>query len=249
MTVGCKFSGLSIGSWVTIGNETVAEIIASAGYDWVVIDMEHSTMSVGDVGRLVRVVDACKTTPFVRVPSLDPPLVKRVLDAGARGVIFPDVKSQDEALIAVRSVHYPPNGDRGVGLARAQGYGRSFDSYFHDEAPKTAVLIQIESVSAVEAIDSIFSTDGIDGFIIGPYDLSCSLGVPGDFESEIFKSALAKVLAAASKHNIPAGIHVVEPDQNALKQRIEEGYTIIAYSVDIRMLAVSADLGVQNYND
>lgn len=235
---------VSIGSWLTIGNETVAEIVSSAGYEWVVIDMEHSTISIAEVGRLIRVVDANGPIPIVRVPSLDIAMVKRVLDAGAEGIIFPDIRSAVEAQDAVAASHYPPKGSRGVGLARAQQYGRDFQGYFTEAAPKVKVWIQIESVEAVDNIEAIFKVDGVDGFIIGPYDLSCSLGIPGDFDNEKFQCALNTILSAADRNNVPAGIHVVEPDIEQVKTRIREGYSIIAYSVDIRMIAVAADAGV-----
>ena len=93
-------------------------------------------------------------------------------------------------------------------------------------------------------IEDIFQVDGVDGFIVGPYDLSCSLGIPGDFDNEKFQCALDTILSAADRNNVPAGIHVVEPDIEQVKTRIREGYTIIAYSVDIRMIAVAADAGV-----
>ena len=240
---------VTLGSWVTIGNETVAEIIASAGFEWVVIDMEHSTMSVGDVGRLIRAVDARGSAPLVRVPGYHPDLVKRVLDAGAKGVIFPDIQSASQAQAVVRSMKYPPDGIRGVGLGRAQNFGRSFQEYFHEHSQQLFTIIQIESAAALDQIASIFEVDEVAAFIVGPYDLSCSLGVPGKFEHPIFIEALNKILEAGARAGVPAGIHIVDPNINELQLRINEGYTFIAYGVDIRMLAQLADAGVQAWRN
>lgn len=235
----------SIGSWLTIGDETTAEILSTSGFEWIVIDMEHSSLSMGDVGRLVRVVDAGSAVPFVRVPGLQPELVKRVLDAGALGVVFPDIRSAREADIAVKSTRYQPAGVRGVGLARAQKYGRGFNEYFRDLAPNLTVIVQVESAEALAELPKILSVEGVDAVMVGPYDLSCSLGIPGEFDSPVYKAALESILTLTVESNVPVGIHVVEPDPAAVRARVEEGFSVIAYSVDIRMLAHTADIGAR----
>ena len=121
---------ITIGSWITIGNTAVAEILAKAGFDWLVVDIEHSTISIDTVGDLIRVIDLAGVTPLVRLTSNDPNLIKRVMDAGAHGIIVPMVNSEKDAMDAVAATRYPPIGIRGVGLARAQGYGVSFTDYF-----------------------------------------------------------------------------------------------------------------------
>ena len=120
---------LTIGSWITIGNPVVAEVMANVGYDWLTIDMEHSAITMENAQDIIRVIDLCGVVPLVRVGHNDPNLIKRVMDAGAHGVIVPMVNSRDEAEKAVRSVKYPPLGFRGVGLARAQKYGMDFEDY------------------------------------------------------------------------------------------------------------------------
>ena len=121
---------ITIGSWITIGNTAVAEILAKAGFDWLVVDIEHSTISIDTVGDLIRVIDLAGVTPLVRLTSNDPNLIKRVMDAGAHGIIVPMVNSEKDAMDAVAATRSPPIGIRGVGLARAQGYGVSFTDYF-----------------------------------------------------------------------------------------------------------------------
>ena len=120
---------LTIGSWITIGDPVVAEIMANAGYDWLTIDMEHSVISLEAAQDLIRCIALCGVDPLVRVGNNDPTIIKRVMDAGAHGVIVPMVNTRQDAINAVNAVKYPPQGTRGVGLARAQKYGNGFDEY------------------------------------------------------------------------------------------------------------------------
>lgn len=237
---------LTIGGWVTIGSPIVAEIFSRAGFDWVVIDLEHSVTDYEVAGNLIRTVDLCGITPLVRLTSNDPDQIKRVMDAGAHGIIVPTVNTPEEAIAAVSATRYAPKGIRGVGLGRAQGYGVKFEEYFEWQKKESVVMVMIEHKNALQNIDQILSVSGVDGFFIGPYDLSASLGIPGDFENPVFVEALDFIQAAGIKHKCNIGIHIVEPDLNQLEKRITEGYNFIAYGVDIRMLDISARLGA-NY--
>ena len=184
---------LTIGSWITIGSTVVAEIMAKAGYDWLTIDMEHSAITIDIAQELIRVIELCGVTPLVRVGNNDANLIKRVMDAGAHGVIVPMVNSREDAENAVRSVKYPPRGFRGVGLARAQKYGADFEGYKQWNDKNSIVIVQIEHILAVENLEEILSVPEVDGFIIGPYDLSGSLGVPGEFDNPEVLDALKRV--------------------------------------------------------
>ena len=196
MTLKEKIKGgkLTLGSWITIGNSAVAEILAKAGFDWLAIDMEHTAINVDQCADLIRVIDLCGVAPFVRVGANDSLLIKQAMDAGAHGVIVPMVNSKEEAERAVESVKYPPVGKRGVGLARAQGYGTTFNEYKDWAANESIVIVQIEHIDAVNNLEEIFSVEGVDAFIVGPYDLSGSLGVPGDFEDKKVEEALDKIV-------------------------------------------------------
>src|SRR4030042_6062223 len=119
----------TIGSWITLGHPAIAEIMARAGFDWLTVDMEHSVLTIRETEELIRIIDLCGVTPLVRLSANDPVQIKRVMDAGAHGVIVPMVNSAAEAKQAVAAGGYPPKGQRGVGLARGQGYGTSFDRY------------------------------------------------------------------------------------------------------------------------
>lgn len=236
---------LTVGSWITIGDAAIAEIFSNAGFDWLVIDLEHSSISIDQAGDLIRTIDLSGVAPLVRLTSNDPNQIKRVMDCGAHGIVVPSINSAYEASLAVASTRYAPDGLRGVGLARAQDYGSNFTGYLEWQKTSPVVIVQIEHINALDNLEAIFTTKGVDGFIIGPYDLSCSMGMPGDFHHPEFKEVVQKILRAGKESGCPSGIHLVEPDAELLNNTIEEGYKFIAYSVDIRMLDVSARHGTK----
>jgi len=227
---------LTIGSWITIGHTAVAEIMAKSGYDWLTVDMEHSVITIDIAQDLIRVIELCGVVPLVRVGENDPNLIKRVMDAGAHGVIVPMVNSKNDAEKAVASVQYPPTGFRGVGLARAQKYGVDFEGYKKWNEQESIVIVQIEHIKAVENLEAILSVPGVDGFIIGPYDLSGSLGIPGQFDHPEMVKALNRVKDVSEKMNALSGFHVILPDLVELDKKISDDYLFIAHSLDILML-------------
>lgn len=224
---------LTIGSWITIGHNTVAEIMVNSGYDWLTIDMEHSNITMTEAHNLIQVIDLAGGVPLVRVGANHPYLIKRVMDSGAHGVIVPMVNTKEDAENAVNAVRYPPRGNRGVGLARAQGYGNSFEKYKKWVEDFSVVIVQIEHITAVNNLEEILSVDGVDGFIVGPYDLSGSLGVPGQFDHPLVLSALDKVRNVSKRLNANSGFHVINPDLESLEIKITEGYNFLAHSLDI----------------
>lgn len=223
---------VTIGSWITLGHPSIAEIMARAGFDWLTVDMEHSAITLHEAQQLIQVVELCGVTPLVRVGENNPTLIKRVMDAGAHGVIVPMVNTKDDAEKAVSAVKYPPEGTRGVGLARAQGYGTKFDDYKKWVSSESIVVVQIEHIKAVENLKSILTVQGVDAFIVGPYDLSGSLGVPGMFEHPSVIEAMEEIQKISSALQINAGYHVVPPKPEIVKEKIDSGYNLIAYSVD-----------------
>lgn len=239
----------TIGSWITLGHPGIAEILANAGFDWLVVDLEHSVIPIDTAGDLIRIIDLCGVAPLVRLTSNDADQIKRVMDAGAHGIVVPMVCRRQDAEAAVAAVRYAPAGRRGVGLARAQGYGAAFDEYLAWQQDSPVVIVQIEHKEALANLTEIFATKGVDGFIIGPYDLSCSLCIPGQFEHPDFLAAMERIRAAGEQQGIQAGLHIVEPDQERLTQCLREGYRFIAYSVDIRMLDVIARQGLQHLKE
>lgn len=234
----------TLGSWITIGNSAVAEIFANAGFDWLVVDLEHSTISIDQTGDLIRVIELGGASPLVRLTSNDSDQIKRIMDAGAHGIVVPMVNSSKDAEKAVASTRYAPKGIRGIGLARAQGYGARFQEYLKWQEEGPLVIVQIEHRKAVDNLDEILSVPGVDGFIIGPYDLTCSMGIPGDFNHPQYLQYVERIRKTGQKMNCPGGLHIVEPDHNLLQKAIDDGYLFIGYSVDIRMLDKSAREGI-----
>jgi len=240
---------VTIGSWITLAHPAIAEIMAKAGFDWLAVDMEHSVITIREAEELIRVIDLCGVVPLVRLSSNNPVQIKRVMDAGAHGVIVPMVNSVAEAEQAVAAVRYPPEGRRGVGLARAQGYGSVFESYLEWVNKNAVVIVQVEHIDAVNNLDEILSVDGVDGFIVGPYDLSGSLGAPGEFGHPLMKKAMGRIISVGSASGKALGIHVIEPKPDELKSRIEQGYRFVAYSVDIRMLDCACRRALRDIDD
>ena len=239
----------TVGSWITLAHPAIAEIMAQAGFDWLVVDLEHSVITIREAGELIRVIDLCGVAPLVRLSSNDPVQIKRVMDAGAHGIIVPMVNSAEEARKAVAAVRYPPDGQRGVGLARAQGYGSGFEKYKKWLNQESIVIVQVEHIKAVENIDSILAVEGVDGFIVGPYDLSGSLGIPGQFDNQLMMEAMSRIQTFMKSSSKIPGYHVVEPDIDQLQQRVIEGYLFLAYSVDFRMLDTCCRSSIKKIKD
>ena len=237
---------VTIGSWITLAHPATAEIMAKAGFDWLVVDLEHSVITIREAEELIRVIELCGVVPLVRLSANDPVQIKRVMDAGAHGVIVPMVNSAVEAEKVASAVRYPPQGTRGVGLARAQGYGSSFDKYLKWVNKGPVVIVQVEHIEAVNNLEAILAVEGVDGFIVGPYDLSGSLGVPGQFDHPLMKEAMERIISVGATSGKTPGIHVVEPDVKEFKLRIEQGYRFVAYSVDIRMLDCACREGLKS---
>ena len=240
---------LTIGSWITLGNTGIAEIMANVGFDWLVVDMEHSMISMEMAGELIRVIDLAGVTTLVRLTSNQPDQIKRIMDAGAHGIIVPMVNEMTDAKKAVEAVHYAPKGNRGVGLARAQGYGDQFNEYLEWQEDGPVVIVQIEHRQALSNLDTILTVPGIDGFIIGPYDLSCSLGIPGEFQNTEFLEAIQLIKNTGLQLDVPGGLHIVEPNTEILTQSIRNGFQFIAYSVDIRILDVGLRRGMNCFKE
>ena len=221
----------SIGTWQQIPNASISEILGQSGYDWVAIDLEHGSISIDILPDLFRAIELGGTLPFVRVAQSSSKDCKQALDAGAAGIILPMINSADSLQTAIHSCCWPPAGNRGVGYSRANLFGRHFNNY-NKEAQAPFVLAQIENIKAVNNLNDILQVPGLDGIIIGPYDLSASMGITGQFEKLDFINTLKKIKNISAKHNIPCGYHIVFPELELLKQKIDEGYLLLAYVTD-----------------
>jgi 2-dehydro-3-deoxyglucarate aldolase len=235
-----KENTLSIGSWITIGHHSIVEIMATAGFDWLVIDMEHSTITLDKAQELILTIQSKNMAALVRVGANDALIIKQIMDAGADGIVVPMINTKEDAEKTVRAVKYPPKGKRGVGLARAQNYGIGFNEYKEWLNNDSIVIAQIEHKKAVGNIEEIISVDGIDGIIIGPYDMSASFGIPGELDSPILLKAIKKVEIACKSSNFPLGFHVIEPEHKDLQEKVKLGYSFIAFSLDFFFLGKKA---------
>lgn len=235
-----EIKNYSIGSWITLNHISIAEIMADAGFDWLCVDMEHSVTDYFEALQLISAIQAKGLKAFVRVGENNTRIIKRVLDAGADGIIVPMVNTREDAIKAIESVYYPPFGKRGVGLSRAQKYGFGFNEYKNDKAKNITLIAQIEHIDAVKNLDEILNLDGLDGTFIGPYDLSGSMGKPGDYNDSDVKAVLKQYETIVSKHNKLVGYHVIEPDIQLVKEKIAAGYNFIAFSLDTLFLGNKA---------
>jgi len=227
-----KNKELTIGSWITIGHPAIPEILSQAGFEWLVIDIEHTTIDLSMVQVLISTIQAQGLAALVRVSKNEEVIIKRVLDAGADGIIVPMICFAEDAKNAVAYAKYPPEGKRGVGLARAQKYGYGFDSYKQWVKDQLVVVAQIEHIDGINNLESIIKIKGIDGTIIGPYDLSGSLGIPGQYNEPVVIDALNRFREICKKANISMGYHVIESNHKKLESKIEEGYNFLAFSTD-----------------
>ena len=240
-------NGFSFGSWVTFADTASAEIMAKAGFNWLAIDMEHSPIELQQAQQLIQVIELSGTIPLVRLPANDAVLIKRVMDAGAYGVIVPNIKAAEDVLLAVGATRYPPLGFRGVGLARAQGYGADFQGYKNIADSSSIVIAQIENKDAVDNIDDILQVKGLNAVIIGPYDLSGSYGVTGKLKHIKVREAEKRVLEACQKYKVACGTHIVFPDAKELRKRIKLGYRMLAFGVDMIFLLQECRMAIEAF--
>jgi 2-dehydro-3-deoxyglucarate aldolase len=227
---------LTLGGWVMIGHPAVAEIMARAGFDWVTVDLEHSAITTQQAEDLIRAAEMGGKPALVRLTNNDENLIKRVMDSGATGIIVPLVRTAEDARRAVDALYYPPRGRRGVGLARAQKYGADFGWYKEWLDREAVCVVQIEHIEAVENCEAILSVPDVDGYLLGPYDISASLSLAGELEHPAVLEAIAMVRKTAENMGKPGGIHIVEPDERKLRQAVDQGFTFIAYSIDTRII-------------
>ena len=237
---------LTIGSWITLGHPAIPEILAPAGFEWLVVDIEHTTIDLSMVQVLISTIQAQGLAALVRVSKNEEVVIKRVLDAGADGIVVPMVSTVEDAKNAVAFAKYPPEGKRGVGLARAQQYGIGFELYKKWVKDNLIVIVQIEHITAINNLNEILKVKGIDGTIVGPYDLSGSLGIPGQYDQPIVMEALNKFKQICKDNNISMGFHVVDPVEKKVKEKIEEGYNFLAFSTDFLFMGIKANTEMLN---
>ena len=173
---------VTLGSWITFQSDKSIEVLSHFSFDWLCIDIEHNLFNEETLMHLIRTIQYYNKAALIRIDSNDPVIIKKCLDAGADGLIIPMINTAQDAINAINSSYYPPLGNRGVGLSRAQRYGLEFENYKKWLDENLVIIAQIEHHEGISNLDEIVRIDGIDGFIIGPYDLSASIGHPGEIE-------------------------------------------------------------------
>ncbi len=226
-----------VGTLLTIRAPEVADLLAGAGFDWLFLDAEHGALDPRDVLDLLYAV-ADRTPCLVRVPVLDEGWIKRALDAGAEGVIVPQVSTVEQAEWAVRFAHYPPGGSRGLGTARANRYGLGLAEHLRSAAERVTVVVQAETAEAVRNIGAIAGVAGVDAIFVGPFDLSASLGRPGEVNHPAVREAIGRIREAAAAAGVRTGIFALTPE--GLAPWAEGGFTLLAAGVDVALLGQAA---------
>lgn len=229
---------LVFGAWTSLAHPQITEMFASIMKpDFVGIDVEHSTISHGESQRIIAAGQASGVSVLPRVASHNGEQMRRLLDSGADGLIVPMVNTPTEVEQIVNWCKYPPIGKRGFGIARAQGYGAQFEEYISTWNEKSVLIIQAETITAVENIDKLLDNEHVDGVMVGPYDISGSLGIPGKLADPKVLKASEKVIEACARHGKACGTQITEmPDEIKVKKAIDSGYTFIVLASDIFVL-------------
>jgi 2-keto-3-deoxy-L-rhamnonate aldolase RhmA len=230
------FSRLLKGTHFSLGAPQIAEIISDSGFDWVLIDMEHSALSLESVQNTLQIMGD-KILRIVRVPGNDKIWIKRVLDTGCDGILVPMVNSAAEASKVIEYSKYPLQGKRSVGLSRANSFGPGFSSYVENANADLVVMIQIEHKDSVKNIDEILKVKGIDSVFIGPYDLSASMGLTGQLDHPEVKAAIQLIKDKCRKAGMPYGIFGMTAE--GLLPELTDGCTFLLCGVDAAILVNS----------
>ena len=219
------------GTWLNLGSALTAEMAGLAGFDWVLLDHEHGPGSDTTILHQLQAVAATPAAGFVRIAANEPARFKRVLDAGAHGVMVPYISTAAEAQAAVASLRYPPRGVRGVAkLNRAAAFGADFDNYFAHAHEWLVNAVQIETAEGVDQVEAIAAVDGADVIFAGPLDLTANLGIIGQYNHPMFLDALKRIATAAKRAGKAAGILLLDPAQLTMAREL--GYSFVALGSD-----------------
>ncbi|MDA0337192.1 MAG: aldolase/citrate lyase family protein [bacterium] len=229
----------AFGAQLRFASPAIAELFGHSGFDYIVIDTEHAPQTPPGIQAQLQAIGNTPAAPVVRLSGINEEQIRLYLDMGAMGIIAPFVNTAEEAAAGARACRYPPTGIRGFGPHRASRYGLNTEEYFSTINDQVMFIGLIETAEAVDNIDGILAVEGFDSFIIGPVDLSISLGVPFDYEGQVFQAAQAKLAAAAQRAGKPAGIAVYRPPAAAqsLQRAIDDGFSLILAGGDEPLLA------------
>jgi len=226
-----------LGTMLALPSPAIAEILAGIGFDWLFIDGEHGPLGTTEVLAILQAADR-DTACLVRVPAADEVAIKRVLDLGAAGIVVPQVNTAEQAAAVVRYARYAPAGARGVGVARAHRYGLAFREYVETANDFVTVVVQAEHIDAVNHIEAIVAVEGIDAVLLGPYDLSASLGRMGQVDHPAVVEAIERVARVCLDAGMPLGFFGVSAE--AVAPMMARGATLICAGIDTLLLAGAA---------
>ncbi len=227
-----------IGSFVTIGNGVVGEVMGHAGFDFLIVDIEHTGMALLTAQSIFQAIDNTDAAPLLRISEISESQIKQALDAGAEGIVVPHVRTRQDAELIVRYAKYPPHGTRGLTAARAARYGLSFEGYAQDANDITMVIALVEDADALEAVADIARTDGIDAVFVGPWDLSASMGHLGQPGAPDVVSAVERIVTEVHAAGKKAMIYAEDGAQG--KDLLERGYDAIVLGEDYLLLLEQA---------
>ena len=225
------------GGWVSFSHPSISEIFSQTGFDFIAIDMEHSTISVEQAQRIIAVCQGGDTLCFPRPVSHSNDWIKPLLDSGADGLIVQMVNTPQDVEKIIQHIKFPPLGSRSYGVNRAHDYGLNFDDYINKWNESSSVIIQVESIQAIENIGKLLEFDEIDGVMIGPYDISGSLGVPGKTSHQLVITATCKVIEACKKFGKSCGTQIENPTEENVKAIFDLGYTFGILGSDLFILS------------
>ena len=236
-----------LGTWISVGHPTVAEVAAGSDVEFLLVDMEHTTMSLETVEDMARAVDAAgnETAMVVRVPWNDPVRLKRVVDIGVAGVMVPMVSTVEEATDLVEAIRYPPEGIRGIAGSRATDYGRNFEEYVTSANGSILTIAQIETEAGLENAADIAAVDGIDALFVGPADLSGSLDLFAQWHTDTFRDAMAAVVEAGAAADTPVGTLTTSVDD--VSDRIDQGFDFLIAGKDTALLMDGIEAAAEAY--
>jgi len=240
-----KQGATSIGAFIILDHPGVAEIVADSGFDWIILDAEHGHFTAATLRGCLDALRRTEVSPLIRVAANEATLIKLALDLGPEGLVIPMVNTAAEAKMAVAFCKYPPEGVRGVGLGRAAHYGGRFQEYIAKANDNILVVLQIEHVNVVENIEEIVTVKGIDCLYIGVWDLSASMGIPGQIEHPEVIGAVEKVLQSGIKAGIPVGMWC-KNEEHAAKMS-KKGMRFLAYTSDSMLLASACKNSLQAF--
>ena len=223
-------------SWTSIGHPQMTEMLVRSGVDFLGIDIEHSTISQEQSQRIIAACHAQRVACLPRVATHSKEAVKRLLDSGADGVIVPSLETAEEVENLIEWTKYPPLGKRGYGVARAQGYGYDFEEYTSNWNDESVMIIQIESINAVENIEALLQFEEVDGVMVGPYDISGSLNIPGQIDHARVQEAGQRVVDACRVHGKACGTQDIDPTPESVQRALAAGYTFVVLASDVFIL-------------